>query len=140
MNISLTDKHVRFDGAAGSLLVSDDDDLSQRLAMLIEGQCELGPTQAALKYGFTRQRYYQILSAYVDEGAQGLLLHNPGPKTDYRRTEQIVRLVIRSRFLDPEASTAVIAQKLRQQDHVISQRSVERIIGDYGLQKKTLQA
>jgi hypothetical protein len=140
MNISLADNRVRFDGASGSLLVPDQDDLSRRLAMLIEGQCELGPSVAAQKYGFTRQRYFQILNAYAHEGAQGLLLHNPGPKSDYRRTEQIVRLVIRSRFLDSEASAAVIAQKLRQQDHVISQRSIERIIGDYGLQKKTLQA
>jgi len=109
--------------------------------MLIEGQCEgLGPSQAARKYQFTRQRYYQILSNFLKAGAKGLLLHSPGPKTDYRRTEQVVRLVIRCRFLDPDSSPAVIAQKIRQQSHSVSQRSVERIIADYGLQKKTLRA
>jgi hypothetical protein len=50
----------------------------------------------------------------------------------------LVRQVIRYRFLDPEASADVIAQKLRQTGFVISTRSVERVIGDYGLQKKTL--
>src|SRR6266704_841854 len=90
------------------------------------------------KYDLTRQRYYQILAAFYEEGAEGLLLQNPGPKTDYRRTDQVVRLVIRCRFLDPESSPAVIAQKIRQQSHSISQRSVERIIADYGLPKKTL--
>ena len=139
MNIALSKKHLRFTGAGGSLLVPDDDEICRRLAMLIEGQCEgLGPSKAAQKYDFTRQRYYQILAAFYEEGAEGLLLQNPGPKTDYRRTDQVVRLVIRCRFLDPESSPAVIAQKIRQQSHSISQRSVERIIADYGLPKKTL--
>jgi hypothetical protein len=35
-------------------------------------------------------------------------------------------------------SAEVIAQKLRQTGFVISTRSVERVIEDYGLQKKTL--
>ena len=139
MNISLSKKQICFTGPGGSLLVPNDDEVCRRLAMLIEGQCEgLGPSKAAQKYDFTRQRYYQILAAFYQEGAEGLLLQTPGPKTDYRRTDQVVRLAIRCRFLDPDCSPAVIAQKIRQQSHTISQRSVERIIADYGLQKKTL--
>jgi hypothetical protein len=140
MNISLSKKQLRFTGPGGALVVSNDDEVCRRLAMLIEGQCEgLGPSKAALKYHFTRQRYYQILNAFDAEGAKGLLLHNPGPKSHYRRTDQVVRLVIRCRFLDSDSSPAVIAQKIRQQGHSVSQRSVERIIADYGLQKKTLR-
>ena len=108
--------------------------------MLIVGECEgQGATQAARQFHFSRQRYYQLLAAFQGQGALGLALEPRGPKTDYRRTEQIVRLVIRHRFLDAEASAEVIAQKLRQVGHTISQRSVERIIADYGLQKKTLR-
>ena len=59
-----------------------------------------------------------------------------GPKHNYRRTDELVRQVIRHRFLDPEASADVIAQKLRQTGLPISTRSVERVIADYGLQKK----
>jgi hypothetical protein len=141
MNITLSQNQLRFTGPTGSLLIPDDDEVSRRLAMLIEGECEpLGPSQAAQKFGFTRQRYYQLLADFLAEGAEGLRLETPGPKTDYRRTDQVVRLVIRCRFLDPEASPDVIAQKIRQQNHTISQRSVERIIADYGLQKKTLRA
>jgi hypothetical protein len=141
MHISLSKTKLRFTGPGGSLLVQKEDEVCRRLAMLIEGQCEgLGPTKAAQKYEFTRQRYYQILEAFLAEGAEGLLLHTPGPKSDYRRTDQVVRLVIRCRFLDPDCSPAVIAQKVRQQSHIIGQRSVERIIADYGLQKKTLPA
>ncbi len=59
-----------------------------------------------------------------------------GPKTNYRCTSAIVRQVIAQRFHDPDCSPEVITQKLRQKKHSISQRSVERIIADYGLQKK----
>jgi hypothetical protein len=63
-----------------------------------------------------------------------------GPKSNYRRTGEIVRQVIRHRFLDPEASVEVITQKLQQTHHPLSIRSVQRVIADYGLQKKTLRA
>ena len=47
-------------GVKGVLRVRDDDDVTRRLAMLFEGQCEgLGPTAAARKLGLTKQRYYQ---------------------------------------------------------------------------------
>jgi hypothetical protein len=54
------------------------------------------------------------------------------------RTEEVVRQVIRHRFLDPDASADVIAQKLRQTGYAVSTRSVERIIEQAGLPKKTL--
>src|SRR5262249_56535713 len=113
MKISLTNHRLRFTGPGGSLPIIDDDEVCRRLAMLIEGECEeLGPSKAAQKYGFTRQRYYQILADFCAEGAEGLRLQTPGPKTDYRRTDQVVRLVIRCRFLDPESSPAVIAPQV----------------------------
>ena len=41
-------------GPAGSLLVPPDDEITLKLAMLYEGQCEgLGPTKAATKFGYT---------------------------------------------------------------------------------------
>jgi hypothetical protein len=141
MNILLAEDRLRFTGPGGSLLVPDDDEVSRRLAMLIEGECdELGPSKAAQKYGFTRQRYYQILADFHQEGAEGLRLLTPGPKSDYRRTLDVMKLVVRCRYLDPDSSAAVIAQKIRQQNFPISTRSVERIIADWGLQKKTLRA
>ncbi|MGA2660795.1 MAG: helix-turn-helix domain-containing protein, partial [Verrucomicrobiota bacterium] len=93
MNISLSKTQLRFTGPGGSLLVPDDDEVSRRLAMLLEGECEgLGPSNAAEKYDLTRQRYYQILADFYEAGAQGLVLQTPGPKTDYRRTEQAIKL------------------------------------------------
>ena len=126
-------------GDHGTLAVVEDDEISRKLAMLIEGECEgIGPVKAAKKYGLTKQRYFQLRDAYQKDGAIALLSKPRGPKTNYRRTDELQRQVIRHRFLDPDASADVIAQKLRQTGFVISTRSVERVIADYGLQKKTL--
>ena len=126
-------------GDHGSLRVGQQDEVSRKLAMLIEGECEgLGPIKAAEKYGFTKQRYFQLRDAFKAHGAAALQSKTRGPKTNYRRTDELVRQVIRHRFLDPDASAEVIAQKLRQTGFTISNRSVERVIAEYGLQKKTL--
>ena len=127
-------------GQAGSLAVAENDEVARQLVMLIEGECEgLGPVKAAAKYNYTRQRYHQIRCAFLEQGAAALLSQARGPKRNYRRTGEVVRQVIRHRFLDPDATTEVIAQKLRQSGWSISTRSVERVIADYGLQKKPLQ-
>ncbi|MCP4205991.1 MAG: hypothetical protein GY767_02945 [Shimia sp.] len=125
-------------GSAGSLDVSNDDEITRKLAMLIEGDCEgLGPAQAAKKYQFSRQRYFQLRTAFREQGALALLSQKRGPKHNYRRTDEVIRQVIRHRFLDPDATAEVIAQKLRQCGLNISTRSVERVIEQFGLQKKT---
>ena len=125
-------------GSAGSLDVRNDDEITRKLAMLIEGDCEgLGPAQAAKKYQFSRQRYFQLRTAFREQGALALLSQKRGPKHNYRRTDEVIRQVIRHRFLDPDASAEVIAQKLRQCGVNISTRSVERVIEQFGLQKKT---
>jgi hypothetical protein len=126
-------------GAGGLLSVRDDDEITHKLAMLIEGECEgLGPLKAAAKFGFSKQRYFQLRAGFTEQGAQALQSHKRGPKTQYRRTAEVVRQVIRHRFLDPDASPEVIAQKLCQSGWEISIRSVQRVIEEYGLQKKTL--
>jgi transposase len=131
---------LRLEGPEGNLAVLEDDEITLKLAMLYEGQCEgVGPVAAAKKFGFTKQRYYQLLQAYSAKGAIALQSAKRGPKTNYRRTDEVVRQVIRYRFLDPEASPEIIAQKLRQARWEISNRSVERIFETYGLQKKTLR-
>jgi hypothetical protein len=126
-------------GESGFLPVLADDEITRKLSMLIEGECEgLGPSRAAEKFGFSRQRYFQLRAAFAEQGALALQSRKRGPKTQYRRTAEVVRQVIRHRFLDPKASAEVIAQKLCQSGWTISIRSVERVIEDFGLQKKTL--
>lgn len=128
-----------FVGPEGRLLVPLEDDVTRKLAMLIEGEClPMTRLEAAEKYGYSRQRYAQLKAAFLKEGFMALINRTPGPKTNYRRTKEVVCQAIRYRFLDPEASPAVIAQKLRQNNYAIGTRSVERIFEEYGLQKKTL--
>jgi hypothetical protein len=127
-------------GPGGLLTVPDEDEITRKLFMLLEGECEgLGPIQAALKFGYSKQRYFQIRAAYLERGAAALLSQKRGPKKNYRRTPEVVRQVIRHRFLDPDATPQVIAQKLIQSGWAISIRSVERVLADYELQKKTTQ-
>lgn len=127
-------------GSGGSLLVPENDEVVSKLMMLIEGECEgLGPLKAAEKFGYSKQRYFQIRAAFSEHGSQALVSKLRGPKGNYRRTSEVVRQVIRYRFLDPEISPEVISQKLKQTGLLLSIRSVERVIAEYGLQKKTLQ-
>ena len=124
-------------GTGGHLPVREDDEITRKLSMLIEGECEgLGPIRAARKFGFSKQRYFQLRAAFLQLGAPGLGSHKRGPKTHYRRTAEVVRQAIRHRFLDPDASAEVIAQKLSQGGWAISIRSVQRVIEEFGLQKK----
>lgn len=128
-------------GPAGVLPVAPSDQLARRFLMLLEGQClEPNVTAIAQKYGFCRQRYYQLLHAFTHRGLAALQPQKTGPKSNYRRTDPAVRQVLRHLFLDPDTSAAIVAQKLRQTHFPISLRSVQRIIADYGLQKKTLRA
>ena len=119
--------------------MSVDDEITRKLAMLIEGECQgLGPLRAARKFGFSKQRYFQLRHAFHEGGALALQSKKRGPRRNYRRTDEAVRQIIRHRFLDPDAAVAVIAQKLTQAGWPLSIRSVERVIEQYGLQKKTL--
>ena len=136
--LSIDGKKKVLSGSKGTLAVPEGDEITFKLAMLFEGQCEgLGPTAAAKKFGYSKQRYFQVLKDFRERGARALRSEKRGPKNNYRRTEEVVRQVIRHRFLDPDASAEVIAQKLSQCGWPISARSVQRVIEEFGLQKKT---
>jgi hypothetical protein len=125
-------------GPAGQLPVPAPDLILVKLAMLYEGECEgAGPIAAAQKFGYSKQRYFQLRQALVKGGTPALQNQKRGPKTNYRRTDQVIQQVVRYRFLDADASAAVIGQKLRQTGQTVSTRSVERVVAQFGLQKKT---
>jgi len=82
-------------GPGGQLRVPDGDEVTRKLAMLIEGECGgLGPSKAAEKYGYCRQRYFQLRKAFESGGALALANKKRGPKTNYRGTHQAVKEVI----------------------------------------------
>ena len=50
-------------GSQGFIALRDDDEITVKLAMLFEGECEgMGAAKAANKFGYTRQRYHQLLT------------------------------------------------------------------------------
>jgi transposase len=55
--------------------------------MLIEGTSGLGPKKAAAKYGFSEQRYYQLLHAFKEHGHSALVNQKTGPKQNSVCTE-----------------------------------------------------
>jgi transposase len=136
------DRHThQLTGPAGSLAIPPSDQLARHFLMLMEGQClQQNVAAVAKKFGYCRQRYYQLLKNFQQGGLLALRSQKTGPKSNYRRTDQAVRQILRHLFLDPDASAEVVAQKLRQTRFSISLRSVQRVIADYGLQKKTLRA
>jgi transposase len=134
-----TNNSILLEGPVGSIAINKGDKIGLKVAMLFENQC-LGTqaTQAAIKYGFSRPCFYQIKNNFKNGGTEALREKKKGPSKNYKRTDTIVNQILRMRFLDPDASTAVITQKLKQLGFEISQRSVERTITEYGIQKKTL--
>jgi len=119
-------------------IIDEKDSLAIKLSMLIEGHCTIGVQEAIKKYGYTEQRYYQLMSKYLQDGSQGLIDKKTGSDKQPVRTKDIVNQIIRLRFLDPFSSAGVIAQKLGQMGYKVSKRSVERTITEYGLQKKRM--
>ncbi len=107
--------------------------------MLIEGQCTIGVYEAIKKYGYTEQRYYQLLKVYEHEGSEAIMDKKRGSDKKPVRTKELENQIIRMRFLDPLASTDLITRKLSQMGYNVSKRSVERTITDYGLQKKLIR-
>ena len=130
--LQLEDKNFSID-------ISTNDPLAWKMAMLLEAAFSKGTSSIediATKYGYTREYFYQVLQKFKEHGSEGLRNKSPGPKKNYKRTEVVTKQILRQRFLDPQANCGVIAQKLKQVGYDVSQRSVERTIHEYGLQKK----
>lgn len=140
LTLQFNPKTGQLKGPAGTLQIASTDQAALRFLMLIECQC-LGQSVSttSTKYGFSRPRYYQLLDDFEQGGVLALPPEKTGPKSNHRRTGEIVRQVLRYRVLDPDISAEVITQKLRQTHFKISLRSVHRILADYGVQKKTPQ-
>ena len=65
-------------GVSGTLVVPKDDQITRKLAMLIEAECEgLGPTRAAEKYGYTKARYFQLRQVFLEQGSEALRNKKP---------------------------------------------------------------
>jgi len=129
-------ENIIIKGSHHQLEINTDDNLACKLAMLFEAT-EIGVKNAIKKYGYSEQRYYQLLNLFKTSGTDGIMDKPKGPKANHVRTDQVVKQILRYRFLDPNATVDVITQKMQQTGISVSKRSVERTISEYGVQKKT---
>ena len=106
--LKITEDSLLLVGPAGQLAVPAHDLILVKLAMLYEGECEgSGPIAAAQKFGYSKQRYFQLRQALEKGGTLALQNQKHGPKTHYRRTDPVIQQVVRYRFLDPDASSPI---------------------------------
>ena len=133
--LSVTESEIV--GPRGRLPVKKDDHAARKLALLILAEC-LGEhvTVAAEACGYTRARYYQVQQDYLRGGTDALRKRKPGRTCNTVRTPDVEREIVRHVVLDPDAPARVVAQRMNQQEMGVSQRTVERTITKYGLQKK----
>ena len=94
--------------------INPQDKLAVKIAMLFEGQCRIGVYAAIKKYGYTEQRYYQLLKLFEQGGSELIRDKKRGSDKKPVRTKEVENQIIRMRYLDPLASTDVITQKLSQ--------------------------
>ena len=95
MIIQLSDQGWILSGPQGQLLVPEQDDITPKLAMIYEAVCQGAPIPEVVeKFGYSKQRYYQLLALFKQKGAIALQNQKRGPKTNYRRTEENIRQVI----------------------------------------------
>jgi transposase len=121
-------------GPAGQLPLRPDDDACTDLAMLIEGETSGRPLGTVLEeFGRSRSTYYEKLRRFREHGVAGLLSRPPGPRSAWRRPLEVVRFIVTSRLRAPDRPAPQIADELARLGHVVSVRSVERTLQQFGL-------
>ena len=121
-------------GPGGSLPVRAEDEVALDLVMLIEGETSGRPLSLVLSdFGRSRSTYYEKLRRYSEQGVAGLVSRPPGPRSAWRRPLEVVRFIVTSRLRDPDRGAGQIAEDLGRVGHVVSVRSVERTLTQFGL-------
>ena len=68
-------------GPEGRLLVPEQDDITPKLAMLFEAQCEGNRViDIVEKFGYSKQRYYQLLHLFQEKAPAHYKIKNAAPK------------------------------------------------------------
>ena len=94
--------------------------------------------EAARKHGVTGQALLPSAQALRGKRRPGSPEPEARSKTNYVRTDEVERQVIRQRFSIPMPRLISSPRSFARPVSPISTRSVERVIEKYGLQKKTL--
>ena len=128
-------------GPGGTLVLRPDDEVVLDLVMLVEGETSGRDLDEILgHYGRSRSTYYEKLRRFREEGLEGLRPRPPGPRNAWRRPLEVVRFIVTARLKDQTRSAADIAADLARQGRVVSVRSIERTLSQFGLTRPTRAA
>jgi transposase len=121
-------------GPGGVLPFRSEDEAGRDLHMLIVGETSGRPLEDVLsEFGRSRSTYYEKLRRFREIGLEGLLPQPPGPRNAWRRPLEVVRFIVRARLREPERSAPEIASQLERLGHLVSVRTVERTLTQFGL-------
>jgi transposase len=130
----VTDSKNAIRGPGGTLPLRTEDEAARDLHMLIEGETSGRPLDDVLAaFGRSRSTYYEKLRRFREQGLEGLIARPPGPRTAWRRPLEVVRYIVRARLRDVTRSAADIAAELDRLGHIVSVRTVERTLTQFGL-------
>lgn len=134
-DLGLTISHDTISGAHGSLPVKSDDSLLRDLLLLLLHEVGGMPLDDALRLcGYSsRATYYAKLKRFNEGGLAALLPRRPGPRSKWRRSDEVVQRVIALRHQKPQPSVNQIARALRSAGFEVSTRSIERTLSEHGL-------
>ena len=123
-----------FKGPAGVLSAPETDEIADVLAMLIEGETS-GRNLDDVLADFERSRstYYEKLQRYREHGVTGLLPRKSGPREPWKLTLATAAKIVRLRLQNPQRSAQSIAEALARDGVALSERSVERVLSQFGL-------
>ena len=128
-------------GPGGVLPLRPDDEAAIDLVMLIEGETSGRPLDdVLLEFGRSRSTYYEKLRRFRDGGVEALLARPPGPRAPWRRPLEVVRFIVTTRLRHPDRGAPAIVEDLARLGHVVSVRSVERTLKQFGLTRQPARA
>lgn len=128
-------------GPGGVLQLRPQDEAALDLVMLIEGETSGRPLdEILLRYGRSRSTYYEKLRRFRENGVEGLLSRPPGPRSPWRRPLEVVRFIVTTRLRHPDRAANEIADDLARLGHLVSVRSVERTLTQFGLTRHARSA
>jgi transposase len=110
------------------------DKLQVKYEMLRSQELDRLPiSRAAELFGYTRQAFYQIRSAFRREGMAGLLEKKRGRKGPLKCTPEVIAFVVQAKQVDPELSGRELAQRLLEERGVeVHPRSIQKIVSGLG--------
>jgi transposase len=82
-----------------------------------------------MRFGLSRQSYYQALAAYEEGGLAALLPERPGPRRAHKLTAEVVAFLRKALEKEPKLNAVALAGLVRERfDMSVHPRSVERAL------------